>query len=470
MPILTILQNGKTKKIQFEGEEPLSNLLSGSDAHLEHPCGGRGVCGKCTVKINGKEELACRYTVREDTTVELPEKQDIVSVTGTEDTGRITDELCLCLDIGTTTLALALVSLDEKSTVKTVTAPNPQRRFGADVISRIDYCSKNGVAELKNVLTQKLNSMISGLLAAYGLGSVDNLYVAGNTTMLHLFLGVDCSSMGVSPYTPSFLGTQRVKASELGLYGVAEIITLPNISAFVGADIVAGLGFVGISETEKYSILLDLGTNAETVLFGNGKCLCATAAAGPCFEGANISSGMSASEGAIYEYLPDGRYSVIGGVTPKGLCATGLIDLVAELVRREVIDESGYMEGEEFCICDEVSLTADDVRELQLAKSAVMSAIQCLMKRGGVEYEDIDRLYVAGGFSAKLNVSNASYLGLVPKALADKLVPLNNSSLLGTIKYACEGNALEKITDSAEYIDIGADSLFSELFFENMGF
>lgn len=470
MPILTIIQNGITKKIQFEGKEPLSKLLSGSDAHIEHPCGGRGVCGKCEVTVNGKKELACRYIVSGDAVVELPDSRDILSVTGAKESGRITENLCLCLDIGTTTLALALVSLDEGRTVKVVTAANPQRKFGADVISRIDYCTKNGTAELQSVLTERLASMISSLLSSYGVESVDKMYVAGNTTMLHLFLGVDCSSMGVSPYTPKFLEAQRVKASLLGLDGVGECVTLPNISAFVGSDIVAGLGLVGEVSKGKHSLLVDLGTNAEIVLFGEGRYLCATAAAGPCFEGANISSGMSASEGAVYEYLSDGSYSVIGGAEPKGFCATGLIDLIAELVRREEIDESGYMENEEFFISDAVSLTADDVREFQLAKSAVMSAIQCLMNRGGVGFENIDKLYVAGGFSAKLNVANATYLGLLPAPLADRFVPINNSSLLGTIKYATEHTLLDTITENSEYIDIGADGLFSELFFENMGF
>ncbi len=470
MPILTIIQNGITKKIKFEGEEPLSILLSGSDAHIEHPCGGRGVCGKCEVVVNGKKELSCRYTIKEDAVVELPASLDIISVTGAEESGIITDNLCLCLDIGTTTLALALVSLDGKSVVKTVTAPNPQRKFGADVISRIDYCAKNGVSELQSVLSERLASMISSLLGAYGVESVDKMYAAGNTTMLHLILGVDCSSMGVSPYTPAFLEPQRTEGKALGLTGVREVITLPNISAFVGADIVAGLGLVGEPSEGKYSLLVDLGTNAETVLCGEGKYLCATAAAGPCFEGANISSGMSASEGAVYEYLPDGSYSVIGGVPPSGLCATGLIDLVAELLRRGEIDESGYMENGEFAISDEVSLTPDDVREFQLAKSAVASAIECLVKRAGISFDDIEAMYVAGGFSAGLNVRNAARVGLLPSELTDKFKPINNASLLGTVKYSCEGNSLGEIAEKAEFIDIGADSLFSQLFFENMGF
>jgi uncharacterized 2Fe-2S/4Fe-4S cluster protein (DUF4445 family) len=377
--------------------------------------------------------------------------------------------MCLCLDIGTTTLALALVSLDEKGIVKTVTAPNPQRKFGADVISRIDCCAKNGAKELQSVLLEKLRKMTGELLLEFSVAYVERMYVAGNTTMLHLFYGIDCSSLGVSPYTPVFLDEKKVSGATLGFAGVGEIISLPGISTFVGADISAGLLYVKKPQDGKYSLLLDLGTNAETVLFGEGRYLSATAAAGPCFEGANISSGMSASSGAVYEYRKGGAYSVIGDVEPEGICATGLIDIIAELVRDGTVDDSGYMD-DDFVISDEVKLTPADIREFQLAKSAVRSAVECLMHRAGIGYDRIDTLYVAGGFSAKMNVENAAYLGLIPSKLADKFVPVNNSSLLGTVAYACGKNGIEDIVASSEFIDLGADTEFSELFFENMAF
>lgn len=470
MPTLTVIQNGIVKKIEFEGDMPLSKLLGEADLHVEHPCGGRGSCKKCEVTVDGKKELSCQYVAHADATVILPDNADIVSVTGAEESGQLTENLCLCLDIGTTTLALALVSLDERRVIKTLTAKNPQRRFGADVISRIDYCTKNGVDELQSCLVERLNAMISELLGTYGLDRVDKLYAAGNTTMLHLFFGVDCSSIGVYPYAPKFLESRLSDGAALGLCGVSEVISLPNIAAFVGADIVAGLGLLGAPSEGRYSLLVDLGTNAEIVLFGKDKYICATAAAGPCFEGANISCGMSATEGAVYEYLPDGSYSTIGGGIPEGLCATGLIDLISELVRRGEIDESGYMENGEFAISDAVSLTPDDVREFQLAKSAVRSAIESLIVRTGISFDDVERMYVAGGFSANLNVYNAAYLGLLPAELTDRFTPMNNASLLGAVKYACEGNDLADILNKSEFVDIGADSLFSELFFENMGF
>ena len=319
------------------------------------------------------------------------------------------------------------------------------------------------------MLVAKLSQMVDALLAEYKVASVARMYVAGNTTMLHLFFGVDCSSLGVSPYTPKFLDAKQSSGKALGLNKVGEVISLPGISAFVGADIVSGLGFVGKPSDNKYSLLIDLGTNAEIVLFGKDKYLCAAAAAGPCFEGANISSGMSASIGAVGQYKADGSYSVIGDAEPEGICATGLVDILAELVRNGTVEESGYME-EDFVLSEKVRVTPADIREFQLAKSAVRSAIECLIGYGGVQVDDIEKMYIAGGFSAQLNIENAAYLGLVPKALTDRFVPINNASLLGTVQFACAGNDLAQIAKKAEFIDLGADNTFSELFFENMAF
>ena len=469
MPILKIVQNGITKTVVFEGEKLLGDLLGLSDMHIDKPCGGRGACKKCTVLVNGKEELACQYIVRQDAEIVIPENKDIVSVTGAEESGVVTEKLCLCLDIGTTTLALALVSLDDKRIIQTKTAPNPERAVGADVISRIEYCAENGPKELQRMLAAKLSQMVDALLAEYKVASVARMYVAGNTTMLHLFFGVDCSSLGVSPYTPKFLDAKQSSGKALGLNKVGEVISLPGISAFVGADIVSGLSFVGKPSDNKYSLLIDLGTNAEIVLFGKDKYLCAAAAAGPCFEGANISSGMSASIGAVCQYKADGSYSVIGDAEPEGICATGLVDILAELVRNGTVEESGYME-EDFVLSEKVRVTPADIREFQLAKSAVRSAIECLIGYGGVQVDDIEKMYIAGGFSAQLNIENAAYLGLVPKALTDRFVPINNASLLGTVQFACAGNDLAQIAKKAEFIDLGADNTFSELFFENMAF
>lgn len=469
MPKLTVIDGHVKKEFLFEGEKLLSELLQKGAVNIPHPCGGRGTCKKCSVLIDGKEELSCRYRVSKDTVVTIPQNSEIFSFTGARETGTVGKNMCLCLDIGTTTLALALVSRDNGDIIKSLTADNPQRAFGADVISRIDYCAKNRVDELNNAVINAVNSLTAKLLDEYGISDIGQMYVSGNTTMLHIFMGVDCSSIGVSPYTPKFLESKNVKAESIGIKRINAVITLPNISSFVGADIVAGINHVGFPcEEGKYNLLIDLGTNAEIALFNREKILCTAAAAGPCFEGANIACGMSASVGAVCSYSADGRFDTIGGAEAKGICATGLIDIICELVKKEIIDESGYME-DDFVLTDAVRLTPKDVREFQLAKSAVMSAVKCLLDVAKISFDDVEGLYVAGGFSSKLNVGNAACVGLIPKELSNKFVPVNNSSLLGTVKFACNSDRLPFVK-KADYVDISSSAMFAELFMENMEF
>lgn len=470
MPVLTVLQEKNKQEIPFRGERLLSDLLAEGGYTVPHPCGGRGTCKKCMVQLNGTRVLACRTVVTEYATVVLPTREVIASVTGGEQTARLTEHMCLGLDIGTTTLALALVSLDEKAIVRTVTAANPQRTFGADVISRIDYAAKNGISALRRVLLEEVKQMVSSLLSSVGLNSVGCMYVAGNTTMLHLFFGEDCASLGVSPYTPVFLEERKENGSFFTLDCVEEVVSLPGISAFVGADIVAGIGYVGASAPQKYRILLDLGTNAEIALFGEDILLCTAAAAGPCFEGANISCGMPAREGAVCAYSPQGECSVIGGGDATGICATGLIDVIAEWVRKGEIDETGFLEEDPKGICENVFLTGRDIREFQLAKSAIRAAMECLLQRAGLSFDQVEGLYVAGGFSAGLNIANTAYIGMIPAELSDRVKGINNSSLLGLVKHACSrGDSCPDLT-AAQYVDLSADNHFSDLFMEYMMF
>ena len=456
---------GNSTYYAAEGER-LSDVLIRNGMSVEHPCGGRGVCGKCTVLVDGREELSCRYEVRSDITVTLPEKAEMESETGAKESGKETDNLCFALDIGTTTLALALVSLDEKNIVKVITGTNPQRRFGADVISRIDHCMKNGTDELTACLIDEINSMTAKLYPDSPL----DMYVSANSTMLHTFFGVDCSSIGVAPYNAAFLGEKRENGQTLGLKNVSEIYSLPSVHSFVGADIVAGMNLVGLPKENKYSLLVDLGTNAEIVLFSRERALCTSAAAGPCFEGANITCGMSATPGAICAFSEDRKVTTIGNEAPKGICGTGLIDIVAAFVADGTIDETGAIEDDEIKIADGVVLTGQDIRQLQLAKSAVYSAILSLMKLRNIDFESIETLYISGGFSAKLDLDSAVYIGLLPSELKEKCKVLNNSSLLGTVKFACEKNDLTPYLANATYIDLSADKNFTELFVDNMLF
>ena len=364
-------------------------------------------------------------------------------------------------------MALALVSLDDKKIIRALTATNPQRRFGADVITRIDYCQRNSVKQLHDVLISEINKMIDKLGV-----TADTMYVSANVTMLHTFFGVDCTSIGIAPYTPAFLEGKKETAETIGIKGVKAVVSLPSVASFVGADIVAGLYYIGMPEDGKYNLLIDLGTNAEVVLYSNKSGVATAAAAGPCFEGANISCGMSATKGSIYSFelnCGHSKYKIISDEKPKGICGTGLIDIISELVKNEIIDETGYMD-EDYMLSDGVYLSCEDVRQYQLAKSAVYSAILSLMKTEGVCFEDISKMYISGGFSAKINIANAVNSGLLPRELAHKTIALNNSSLQGAVKYACDGGDIDRFADMIKYVDLSSSPYFSELFMENMMF
>lgn len=443
--------------------QKLSDVLISNGFSHPRPCGGRGVCGKCKVIVDGKPELACKYVIMSDITVEISDEGDILSESGavTASDGNGTD---LVFDIGTTSLAMALIDRNTKSILKVITSSNPQRRFGADVISRIEYCQRNGVSELTRLIREEACRIILELCQ----DNLDTLYVAGNTTMLHIFAGVDPTSMGVAPYTPSFLVERLESAENFGISGVKNVRLLPSISSFVGADLVAGIHYVGFPE-DKYRLLIDLGTNAEIILFSKDKVIATAAAAGPCFEGANISCGMSATSGAIYAF--DGNIvKTIENMPPRGICGTGLVDIIAAILRRGIIDETGYIEDEEFEIADGVTLTQTDIRQYQLAKSAIYSAILTVIKRNNLDFSDIDKLYISGGFSSKIDIDNAVFTGLIPKELKDVCVSVGNSSLLGTVKAAFDEISLEDITEKSIYTDLSSDPVFADLFIENMCF
>ena len=457
-------------KIKVNGEVvPVKHGTALSDIlDIEKPCGGNGKCGKCKVLVNGREELACRYVVTSDIEVITDSVSNMYIETGVEEKGEISDNLCFALDIGTTTLALALVSLDRKEVVRVLASANPQRKFGADVMTRIDYCQKNSVKELHDVLIDRINEMIS----EFNVRQLKNIYVSANTTMLHTLFCIDCSSMGVAPYTPAFLDSKEEDAKSLGLVGVENVISLPSISSFVGADIVAGLNYIGMPEPGKYNVLLDLGTNAEVVLYSSDSGLATAAAAGPCFEGANISCGMSAIDGAIYRFeLNNGQavYKTIGNENPIGICGTGLIDVISELLKSGVIEETGFME-EDYVIFEGVRLSREDVRQYQLAKSAIYSAIISLMKSKGIGFDDVSKLYISGGFSSKININNAANTGLIPKELVLKTHALNNTSLQGVIKFACGENEVKSYVELINSVDLSRNQYFNNLFVANIFF
>ena len=453
--------------------ENLRDFLIKNGFYVNSPCGGNGTCGKCIVKVNGENVKSCDYVIGSDISVAIPEREEIVSNSGlpeTTDDLKNNNECILCLDIGTSTLALARIYATDGKIIKAITKTNPQRTFGADVISRIDYCNKNSVKPLKDILISCINEMIEEL----GVEKPCPLFVSGNTCMLHFFFGEDASSLGAYPYTPVFLDSKSSSGNTLGLKNISLVKSLPCISSFVGADLVAGLNAVDIPQDDKFNLLIDLGTNAEILFFSRDRLISTSAAAGPCFEGGNISCGMSASDGAIYSFSIDEKgnknHKTIGSSSPKGICGTALFDIVSELLKKHLIDETGYMPEGSFKIAEDITFSQKDVRQFQLAKSAVYSALATLMKLENITFNDIERLYVSGGFSQELNIGNAILTGLLPEEFKSKTITLNNTSLEGTIRYSLnEENPLKRF-ESVKYIDLSLNNEFSESFLNNMEF
>ncbi len=466
---LEIRENGSVKTVTAEAGTPLSLILEGSS--VPHYCGKNGLCKKCAVTVNGKKELSCHYTVKEDAVVEIESEDSILSPTGAKESLQTDEKMCLCFDIGTTTLVLALVSQLKREIIFSVSKNNPQRIHGADLMSRIDYVRKNGVSLLRRELLVSLREMREEIFSRFAIEEIDTLFVSGNTVMLHIFLGEDCSSMGTAPYTPVFLESRSLSADSVGIEKIRNITVLPSISAFIGADITAGLNLIPLPENDRLSVLMDLGTNAETALISDGRILCTSAAAGPCFECANISKGMSAVSGAVSKVSPEGKLTVIGNGEAKGICATGLINLIAFLRRKGIIDSTGLLLcSGDYHLTEKVSLTQEDIRQFQVAKAAVLAALHCLFKKAGADLCNADRLYISGGFSAALEEESLIESGIVPPEFRGKIVPLGNSSLLGTVKFAAEGNDLSLITEKAEYIDLGGDRDFERIFIDNINF
>ncbi len=459
-----VIVNGR--ELLARDGELLKDILQKNKNKTQHPCSGRGACRKCTVVVNGKKELSCQYVIKSDITVQTEGAEEILSQSMLSVTGEKTDNLCFALDLGSTTLAMALVSLDSKKAVEVKTCTNSQRSFGADVISRIEYCTKNGASILQKAVTDDVNSLID----SFRIEKDIPLFVSGNTTMLHIFAGENPRSMGTAPYTPVFLCEKTVRGTDLGLRGVSNVTLCPSISAFAGADLVAGINYIGLPENGKYNLLADLGTNAEIALFSEKIIYCTSAAAGPCFEGGDISQGMSASEGAVCEFSKDFSYKTIGNKKAKGICASALFDIMAVLLNNGIIDETGYMECERFPVAENVYITDADIRKLQLAKSAVYSAIKALLRKGNVSENDINGFYISGGFSGGINIENAVKIGLLPSCLKDKCIAIGNSSLAGTVKYALGQQDFKDIIKNAFYIDLAYDPDFSSDFVENMGF
>jgi uncharacterized 2Fe-2S/4Fe-4S cluster protein (DUF4445 family) len=498
MAKVTVHQNGKLKETETVSGEILLNVLRNNGFEVYSPCGGNGTCGKCKVHVKGEGIVtSCIYQVNESIEIVLPDNREAKVLVAQH---AYTIQLPLipgpcadlsgyphgvAVDIGTTSLVLYLVNLITGTLVETRAILNPQAKYGADVISRIQFTASNrdGLKILQNEIIGSINRELTHLINFAGI-SPDELIkiaIAGNTTMLHLLLGVNPVSLALAPFKAKFLDEQILHGKELALNCMpeAEIKILPSISAYVGADIVAGLASIAPSENYRNYLFMDIGTNGELALVTEERIWCCSTAAGPAFEGAKISCGMGAVEGAISAYGDDG-YTVIGDEKPIGLCGSGLIDLVSWLCSAGKIDSEGRM-NQDFEIVpaadsgtgNVILFSQGDVREVQLAKSAIASGVKILLKESGLGFEQLDALFLAGGFGNYINTDSAMRIGLIPAGMKDRIIPLGNTSgtgALSALKSTWFDESVKKVLEKSVVVELANDEDFALEFAMNMMF
>jgi len=422
-------------RVSVEAGTTLLQAQIAAGLRPDAPCGGRGACGKCLAVLDGQEVLACQTAVDRDMIVTLPEthKETVLTV-GSAVTVRPdgTDRYVLALDVGTTTLAAYLLDGRTGALLTGASSLNPQGQYGADVISRIQHVLENGGEALRDCVREALASLTRRMAeqAGVSLREITAAAVAGNTAMHHLLLGIDPKTLVTPPYMPGVF--EALELDPEGLLPIAgKVRMLPNIAGFVGGDTVACMTAVRFDELEELSLLIDIGTNGEMVLGNRERRIACSTAAGPAFEGAKISCGMRGAEGAVdHVTLENGEAvcHVIGGGEAAGLCGSGLLDLTAVLLETGAIDGSGLLEGGVYRLCERVTLTQKDVREVQLAKAAVRAGIELLAWKLDKAVEDIRTVYLAGAFGNYLNPASACRIGMLPPCLEERVVPIGNAA------------------------------------------
>ena len=462
------------------------------------PCGGNGTCGKCKVYIRDEGSVAsCLFTVEKDAEIILPDAGEASILVAQHaylsalpfHPGKAatlsSNPMGIAVDIGTTTLVFYLVNLITGSLLETRSMINPQSRFGADVISRINYCahSPEKLKELQQLIILAFNDQFSHFSQIIHFSSYDivKLCISGNNTMLHLLLGVDPLPIALAPFTPRFTEEKDFRGSDLSLdcNPDALIKVLPSVSAYVGADIVAGIASIEPPENIRNYLFIDIGTNGEMAVVTPVKIWCCATAAGPAFEGANITCGMGAFEGAISSFDKKG-YQTIAHTKPIGICGSGLVDIIAQLLDMKIINADGFMEEDyELVSASEsangisIIITPGDVREVQLAKSAICSGINILLETASLTADNIDAVFIAGGFGNYIRVESACKIGIIPEILKEKVISVGNTSGAGallSVKTTLFDERIKHVLNKTEYIELSLNENFPLEFAMNMMF
>lgn len=534
--VLLKIRQGNLSFTKVAGvDENLKNFLQRYVA-LPSPCGGVGACGKCAVTISSEQDvpitqqerdyfdeeelqegqrLSCMQKVHEGMSVTVPyysSKMQAAVDTNFDITAErleIKDgkTLGIAVDIGTTTVAVYLYDLFSGKQLAQTSDMNKQKPFGADVISRIQFSMEHadGTEQLQKAIASQLGSLIRQVFSEQkrSLAELAEVCIAANTTMLHLLVGAETKGIALAPFTPKFVDSQDISANDLGL-GLdvdANVHLLPSISSYVGADITAGIISSGLDHSEKPCLLVDIGTNGEMVMGGKTGLLACSTAAGPAFEGASIYHGIGGVAGAIshIDLSHEPCYRTIGGAKPVGICGSGVLDAFAQLYLHGVVDETGRLldpdeiesealskrvvehdGGLAFVLVEadgkgqkRILFTAKDVREVQLAKAAIRGGMETLLDIQGLSYDELDLLYLAGGFGSFLDVNSAMTAGLLPKEMAGRIFSIGNASGRGAAHVLLQDTMRQRadqVARDCKYVELSNSSLFMDYYVEAMGF
>jgi uncharacterized 2Fe-2S/4Fe-4S cluster protein (DUF4445 family) len=529
---VTFLPSAKTVPV----EENTTLLQAALQAGLliASPCGGGGTCAKCRVRVRAGQtptggsshrltaeeldrgwRLACGTQVAGPLTVEIPAASQVarlgtILVDGEPVSLRrdahTVGHLGVAFDLGTTSVAGTLFDLHTGLERATHAVMNRQLRLGDDVISRIGQVRQNpaNLEVLQSLAVGTLNEILQALCDECGEAprAIRKLTVAGNTTMQQLLLGLDPSPLGEKPFTPAFTEAQTLDATRLGLLvnPEATLIVFPQIGGFVGGDTVAGLLASHFDTLARPTLLVDIGTNGEIALLKDGAVLAASTAAGPAFEGARISQGMRATAGAIDQvWVQNGALHchVIGETAACGLCGSALVDAVAELLRLGLIDTTGALQlpdalpeafakrlllsekGNAFVLAYDaagapaVTLTQQDIREMQLASGAIRAGIESLLHRAGLTARDLDAILLAGAFGNYIRRENALRIGLLPPLHYLSVRFIGNASLTGAKRVLLaqsEFARAQTLRARTAHVELASEPRFTDLFMEHMFF
>ncbi len=515
-----------TKCISCPKGSNLLDTLRRNGIYLPAICGGRGTCGKCGIRVKkgtlpvtaedqaafSKEELqngarlSCKAILEESLTISLSPSTEKDFLALGEDAAdrrpmRLADKAkedgCgMAIDIGTTTLAFCLLDLKDGNILQAHTAPNPQRAFGADVISRIQSSCNGKNRELQECIQEAILDGIQSCVNRAPLrhAKISRIAIAANTVMLHLLRGYSCEGFLRHPFTPKtldweelpaakLLETQKRPNAQLLFTEQAKATLFPGILPFVGADITAGLYACGLTH-KKTSLFLDLGTNGEMALWSKGRLHAASAPAGPAFEGGNIAWGMGSVPGAICKAaMEEGGLTLktIGGMPARGICGTGVIEIAAELSASHILDTTGklsdayFKEGYPLAKTNDgrrIALTQRDIRELQMAKAAIRAGIELLLLRSGASYEDIDAVFLAGGFGYFLDAEKAASIGILPHPVVKKTQAMGNTALRGALLYLAnqDRGPIQAALSDVREISLPNDEAFQECYLRYLNF